>query len=416
MRIRFGILRRLLLSLSLCCLSSGTSAAQQTGPGALPARGSSDFITASSVSAPASTGILHEAATPNPNDATRALILRYWDKTTATASPLVYWTQTVSSAANISSRDNAVFQMGWNVTAGAALINGSYSGVRDAWEQYYEPTSAGVGYWERHIAANPTDQASHGEIRMLSISGRADVTRDNVHPAIAFQGDYLALTYPSTAGVAYGDSFRVTVEGTNFGANISLNNGYSYISRAGVARGSNYPLFLQANVAGNANIPVLFFGTSNPATNDDLHLMYNGAATTVVHVGTGGAQSRFIIDGLNSANGHGLLLFRDEQGSGTKESFVSQDATAIYVGVPQSALADYTDSTLSTASAVKITAGGLTSKVYTVATLPTCGATTKGAFSYVSDSNATTFHATVAGGGANNIAVVCDGTNWKIGG
>lgn len=50
----------------------------------------------------------------------------------------------------------------------------------------------------------------------------------------------------------------------------------------------------------------------------------------------------------------------------------------------------------------------------TVANLP-AASTAKGTARYVTDSNSTTFNATVAGGGANNIRVTSDGTNWKIG-
>jgi hypothetical protein len=52
---------------------------------------------------------------------------------------------------------------------------------------------------------------------------------------------------------------------------------------------------------------------------------------------------------------------------------------------------------------------------YTVATLPAAGTAGAGAKAFVTDSNATTFAATVAGGGSNKITVTSDGTNWKIG-
>lgn len=51
----------------------------------------------------------------------------------------------------------------------------------------------------------------------------------------------------------------------------------------------------------------------------------------------------------------------------------------------------------------------------TVAQLPSCASALKGARSFVTDASATTFLSTVAGSGANNVPVVCDGTNWKIG-
>ena len=51
----------------------------------------------------------------------------------------------------------------------------------------------------------------------------------------------------------------------------------------------------------------------------------------------------------------------------------------------------------------------------TVSSLPTAAAALKGARSFVTDANATTFASVVAGSGSNNVPVYCDGTNWRIG-
>lgn len=51
----------------------------------------------------------------------------------------------------------------------------------------------------------------------------------------------------------------------------------------------------------------------------------------------------------------------------------------------------------------------------TVASLPSAATAGAGARLFVTDSNSTTFLATVAGGGANKVPVVSDGTNWLIG-
>lgn len=50
----------------------------------------------------------------------------------------------------------------------------------------------------------------------------------------------------------------------------------------------------------------------------------------------------------------------------------------------------------------------------TFASLP--ASPVKGQMAYITDCNSTTFHAVAAGGGANNILVVYDGTSWRIGG
>jgi hypothetical protein len=49
---------------------------------------------------------------------------------------------------------------------------------------------------------------------------------------------------------------------------------------------------------------------------------------------------------------------------------------------------------------------------YTVATLPTCAAGTKGSLAYVTDANALTFGATLVGGGSVIALGFCNGTNW----
>ncbi len=51
----------------------------------------------------------------------------------------------------------------------------------------------------------------------------------------------------------------------------------------------------------------------------------------------------------------------------------------------------------------------------TVANLPAAATIGAGGKAFVSDANATTFASIVAGGGANNVPVYSDGTNWRIG-
>ncbi len=60
-------------------------------------------------------------------------------------------------------------------------------------------------------------------------------------------------------------------------------------------------------------------------------------------------------------------------------------------------------------------AGYVQTGAVAVASLPTCNAAAKGARHFVTDANAATFLTAAAGGGANNVPVVCDGTSWKIG-
>lgn len=58
--------------------------------------------------------------------------------------------------------------------------------------------------------------------------------------------------------------------------------------------------------------------------------------------------------------------------------------------------------------------GGFRPRQYTVATLPSAVTSGNGCIACVTDANATTARSTVAGGGANKVLVMSDGTNWLI--
>jgi len=55
------------------------------------------------------------------------------------------------------------------------------------------------------------------------------------------------------------------------------------------------------------------------------------------------------------------------------------------------------------------------SSTYTVATLPSAVTSGAGARAFVTDSSVSTFGTNIAGGGAINVPVYSDGTNWKVG-
>jgi hypothetical protein len=59
--------------------------------------------------------------------------------------------------------------------------------------------------------------------------------------------------------------------------------------------------------------------------------------------------------------------------------------------------------------------GAVRHATYTVATLPSASTVGAGARAAVTDSDATTFNAVVAGGGSNFVPVISDGTDWRIG-
>ena len=61
----------------------------------------------------------------------------------------------------------------------------------------------------------------------------------------------------------------------------------------------------------------------------------------------------------------------------------------------------------------RFTAGSVFVKTYKVSALP-AAATITGLIAYVDDATATTQNSVVAGGGANNVLVFSNGSNWRI--
>ena len=102
-------------------------------------------------------------------------------------------------------------------------------------------------------------------------------------------------------------------------------------------------------------------------------------------------------------------------GTGAGGSIIFQVAAA--GGSGSSKNAEAATLTLSAANNKLATfAGPVQVPVTVVGSLPSCSATYQGAHMFVTDSNSTTFHATAAGSGSNKVSVVCDGTNWYVGG
>lgn len=112
-------------------------------------------------------------------------------------------------------------------------------------------------------------------------------------------------------------------------------------------------------------------------------------------------------------SGDGVLLITDStaaalnrvQFGGTTSSFPALKRSSTSIAVR---LADDSDDAPLTTLTVK-------TKALTVGTLPAAATAGAGARAFVTDANATTFLSTVAGGGANAVPVVSDGTNWLIG-
>lgn len=105
-----------------------------------------------------------------------------------------------------------------------------------------------------------------------------------------------------------------------------------------------------------------------------------------------------------------LWTFKDSAGTGTGKSGGYEFDTA---AVGASGTAQNTAASAFTIGVIGDTVVQI-KKAQTVANLPTCNAGAQGSMAVVTDANATTFHTTAAGGGANVMKVFCDGTNWYL--
>lgn len=277
-----------------------------------------------------------------------------WNAVDSAMSPHLTWRESLSSYANMSTHDNQVLEMGHNISPGGGLINSAYSGIRDAWEGYYEPVMAGQGYHERHLSIVPLNVATAGEIRMLSFMARANVNRDAVEPFAGFQSTWVSFTHPSTAGIINGDSVRIGISGApNFDGQLTFNNGYGKIRRGGVSKGSNYPLLEQINAAGNGSLSAMYWKVGSDAMYLNLN---NAGGLNEVNIGELSQPGALIVNGLSSPNSRAFFSLHDKFGSdGDYQSFIGHNATTLFFGAPQAALTNYNDATISSGAGLALT-------------------------------------------------------------
>jgi hypothetical protein len=107
----------------------------------------------------------------------------------------------------------------------------------------------------------------------------------------------------------------------------------------------------------------------------------------------------------------------DSLTTGSNNTVIGYDADVSAVGVSNEITLGNSSITSLRVPGLTLTAGAkwINNGTQTVAALVAAGTAGAGARAVVTDANATTFHAIVAGGGANVVPVFSDGTNWRIG-
>lgn len=195
-------------------------------------------------------------------------------------------------------------------------------------------------------------------------------------PSITFTGDTNTGFYRPGA-----DSLAAVVNGTNV----------IFITSSGVSTFASLSEFsLGIGSTSNSsqtalgNFPVATFANTNATVGNGLGFRFNIADTS------GTQRSAVQLTAVSTAK---------------TSSTVSARFATLISGTERSSLS-------ATGLAVE---GVVKTLTYTVATLPAAGTVGAGSRAAVTDANATTFNSTVAGGGANFVPVISNGTNWLIG-
>jgi hypothetical protein len=201
------------------------------------------------------------------------------------------------------------------------------------------------------------------------------------------------ITCAGACGTA--DTF-IDMSSATFTTNFLKSNGFSVDGNG----------LLTTGKVGGSSGRIVFNGTTSGTS----QIVANATGALVLSNNVTG-QLAIFNDGVNGT------MFSVNGGGGTIAARLQ--VTAATTGNPTQLAAIGTDTDITIqltpkgAGNVKATTS-LQTGVTVVGSLPSCVAGLKGARYFVTDSNSVTFHATVATGGANNVAVVCDGTNWYI--
>ena len=250
--------------------------------------------------------------------------------------------------------------------------------------------------------------------------GVAIKTDDNI-----FASYQLAVDVGITVGLgAGGVSTNIAVGDTALDANTTgANNtavGFNALTSNtdGVQNTAVGSQALDANTGGDYNTAVGYDALSAATTvNYNTGIGYRALNATVTGAGNTavGSDALLLTTGANNtaigyAAGNSLT-------SGSNNTIIGYDADASSATVSNEVTIGNSSVTSLRVPGLTLTAGAkwINNGTQTVAALVAAGTAGAGARAVVTDANATTFHAIVAGGGANVVPVFSDGTNWRIG-
>lgn len=175
---------------------------------------------------------------------------------------------------------------------------------------------------------------------------------------------------------------------------------------------------LDANTGGDYNTAVGYSAiTAATSANYNTGIGYRALNAVVTNSGNTGVGSDALLLVTGSNNTAVGYQAGDALTSGSNNTIIGHGAEASTTSVSNEVTLGNASVTLFRVPGISFSAGvkHFTYGVLTVATLPAAATVGAGARAFVSDANATTFASIVAAGGANNVPVYSDGTNWRIG-
>lgn len=300
---------------------------------------------------------------------------------------------TVQSAVAAASTDGLVLATTATATVGAQKFSPAFHQTASGWQT----TTPAAETCEWRTDVQPVQAATHPANQLVFASRVAGGSWIN---RLVLKDGGTALTLYNTAGNNLGienetwDSTHQVTFLYNGGGAFYYNSQYGIV----ITTSTNY-FGIGTSVASDADTKLGREAAAN------WRLGGTASATPV-------AQTLSVQDGSGSNIAPVVWVHRGCRGTGDSGGAATFNAIKIHsFHTPD---IGSTGSTLQTATEkfyIKTT-GVLGGKVFTVANLPTGAA---GERAFVSDATVTTFASTVAGGGANQVPVYHNGTNWCIG-
>lgn len=202
--------------------------------------------------------------------------------------------------------------------------------------------------------------------------------------------------------------------GTFIGGSTTTYAGFGAALVVDTATSTNWQIVVTDQGAADA-FGIVSFNAGAFGFQTEDYLTTGGSST----LGPNGIISESNARGAGAITGKLLSAGRNTSGSGAAGALglINRSGTSQYIWSDNTGALRRGTSLPTESGSVSDTSGTLLTQTAAVAvgSLTTCNAAAKGNRSFVTDANATTFLSTVAAGGANNVPVVCDGTNWVIG-